>query len=731
MLKNLQFLQQLKVWQKQALVVVVLSLPMAYLLYAQISQSQSSIARDQKELRAVAFNRTVRQLLEQATQIGAGNQEAVFQMDEKLRNLEKLDQENDSELKMAERLRTLAQNLQTLKQANASDPIYSVVNSGIRDLYVQSGDLSGLLQDPDLDVLYVLFNVQNELPKQQDFIAQTADIARRALEKHDLPVGDRARLLSLTEQLRASLNAAVANVEKGVASNTVGTVKPLQSRWQNVQAQTQSYLDLLNQQVLTPAQLTAGPGELVSRSRDTLSQSYQFWDSANAVLGTLLQTRLEGLTRSRNGFLLAGLLVALIAGGLVYFVSRVINQQLGSLTHLVGQIEKGNQDARATVYSEDELGTLAKTFNNMLENNRGLIQSREERDRIQNGIMKLLNEVSAVAEGDLTARAEVTEDATGAIADSFNMMIEALRGIIGKVQTVTVTVNQSVIDTQAQTTMLAQNAEAQAANIIETSQEVGQMAQTIQEISTTAESSRRVAEQSLLTARAGAAKVENTIKSMGDLRDQVQETSKRIKRLGENSQEIGEIVQLIGDIAYRTSVLALNASIQAARAGEAGRGFGVVAEEVERLSKRSTEAAKRIAELVKTAQFSTNEAIASMEENTRNVVESTVFVQQAGQSLAEIEDVNAKLAAMIGSITTLTERQTKESDVVARTMLTISQATQETADGIKSSAETVNRLAELADDLQVSVASFRVGKAATAAPAARQPQGRAHAARRA
>jgi twitching motility protein PilJ len=260
--------------------------------------------------------------------------------------------------------------------------------------------------------------------------------------------------------------------------------------------------------------------------------------------------------------------------------------------------------------------------------------------------------------------------------------------------------------------MLAEEAEAQSRHIVETSQEIGHMADTIREVANTADSSRRVAEQSLITVRAGADKVESTIQSMGHLREQVQETSKRIKRLGENAQEIGETVQLIGDIAYRTSVLALNASIQAARAGEAGRGFGVVAEEVDRLSKRSTEAARRIAELIKTAQTSTNSAIASMEENTRNVVESTLFLQEAGHSLHNLESVTGKLAEMIGSISTLTERQNQQSSAVAQTMLDISHATQLTANGIKRSSNTVNQLAELADDLQGSVAAFRINKQA-------------------
>ena len=426
---------------------------------------------------------------------------------------------------------------------------------------------------------------------------------------------------------------------------------------------------------------------------------------------------------------LIGLAFTLLALAALWFLANRIAQPIQAAARFANQVATGQAVDKIAISSEDETGQLIRSMNSMLDSNNTLLQTRDDKDRIQMSVMKLLNDVSSVADGDLTRQADVSSDVTGAIADSFNVMTGQLRQIIGKVQSVASAVNQSVSETQGQTALLAHETEQQAGQIIETSHGVARMAQSIKEVSVTAETSKRVAEQSLITARDGAAKVESTIQSMGNLRDQVQETSKRIKRLGENSQEIGEIVQLISDVAYRTSVLALNASIQAARAGEAGRGFGVVAEEVERLSKRSTEAAKRIAELVKTSQASTNDAIASMEENTRSVVESTVFVQEAGQALENMESVNGKLAEMIGSITVMAERQAQESETVAQTMLTISQATQGTAEGIKQSVNTVNQLADLADDLQGSVASFRVNKqAAPAQSATRALTGKARAA---
>jgi twitching motility protein PilJ len=230
----------------------------------------------------------------------------------------------------------------------------------------------------------------------------------------------------------------------------------------------------------------------------------------------------------------------------------------------------------------------------------------------------------------------------------------------------------------------------------------------IKHVSETAAVSADVARQSLTTALRGTESVGDTIRAMGRIRDQAQETAKRIKRLGENSQEIGEIVKVIGDIADRTSILALNASIQAAAAGEAGRGFAVVAAEIERLAERSTEATKRVGNLVKAVQLGTSEAIAAVEKSTREVVQGSDLANQAGQALNEIRLVSDQLADLIQTISAAAKEQALGSETVARSMSGISEITRRTADGIKQSAVVVNDLAGLAGKLGASVASFKL-----------------------
>jgi methyl-accepting chemotaxis protein len=402
---------------------------------------------------------------------------------------------------------------------------------------------------------------------------------------------------------------------------------------------------------------------------------------------------------------LAAILLAILVA---FLLSRSLTTQVRYIMNLFGEIGIGNFTARAQVVSEDELGTMAISLNAVLDNILTLIQTREQRDEIQTAIMKLLDEVAGVADGDLTREAEVTAEMTGAIADSFNYMIGQLRQIIKTVQSTTQEVSGSASEIRTTAEHLSQGSEDQAHQIVETSKAVQEMSASIAQVSENAALSASVSQQALTNAQQGARAVENTIQGMNRIRDQVQETAKRIKRLGESSQEIGEIVQLIEDIADRTSILALNASIQAAMAGEAGRGFAVVAEEVERLAERSTAATKQISTLIKTTQSETNEAVSAMETTTREVVDGSRLADQAGKALSEIESVSNQLAELIQSISAASKQQSRGSENLARSMMDISEVTQQTAAGTRQAAVSINELAALADQLRASVSRFKL-----------------------
>ena len=335
-------------------------------------------------------------------------------------------------------------------------------------------------------------------------------------------------------------------------------------------------------------------------------------------------------------------------------------------------------------------------------------EAKRINDANQAAILRLMNELQNLANGDLTQEATVTEDITGAIADSVNYTVEELRLLVGSVQKTAsqvVDTTTQVDNTSAQ--LLAISTE-QLREIRATGQAILDMAQRITEVSAQAQSSAEVANQSLLSAEQGQKAVQDTIGGMNAIRDQMQETSKRIKRLGESSQEIGEITELISDITEQTNVLALNAAIQAASAGEAGRGFSVVAEEVQRLAERSGEATRQIATLVRTIQTDTQDTVAAMERVTLGVVEGARLSDSAGAALAEIHSVSRRLAQLIDEISKTTQHEASLANEVADDIQHIFVVTEQTGEGTRSTAEQVRELARMAQELRQSVTRFRI-----------------------
>ena len=335
-------------------------------------------------------------------------------------------------------------------------------------------------------------------------------------------------------------------------------------------------------------------------------------------------------------------------------------------------------------------------------------QSEQQNRANQDAILRLLDEIGNLANGDLTVRARVTEDVTGAIADSINYTIDELRRLVTGINEAAQQVTAATEEAQTVTGQLLQATQRQASEIEQTGQSVTQMAGSMNQVSLNANDTVKVAETSLSAAEKGAHAVQNAIRGMNEIRDQMQETSKRIKRLGESSQEIGEIVQLISDITEQTNVLALNAAIQAASAGEAGRGFTVVAEEVQRLAERSAEATKHIAAIVKSIQRDTQDAVEAMERSTRGVVEGTQTADEADRALREIEQISTRLAGLITSISSATQQQVVSATQVAGSMKLILGVTQQTTEGTKKTARSAARLTELAVALKKSVSGFRL-----------------------
>ena len=405
--------------------------------------------------------------------------------------------------------------------------------------------------------------------------------------------------------------------------------------------------------------------------------------------------------------------------------SPVLVKSKGAAMALFQQSDKLLKDAKELSHTFDTAGSISYLLAGLLamvslaslvmlglininETKARARNSEEENRRNQEAILRLMDELGELAEGNLTINASVTENITGAIADSINFTVEELRGLVRGINNATVQLDSAARDATQVSEELSSAARRQADEIEETSLAVVDISQSVQKVSANAIESANVAQQSLSAAEKGQQAVQNTISGMNSLREQIQETSKRIKRLGESSQEIGEIVELISDITEQTNVLALNAAIQAASAGEAGRGFSVVAEEVQRLAERSAQATKQIAAIVKTIQSDTQDTVAAMETSTQAVVEGAKLSDAAGQTLNEIGHVSKKLASLIADISSTTQSQAEATAKVAETMQEIRNISVQTSEGTQKTAQSLGGLTKLADTLKHSVSGFKL-----------------------
>lgn len=734
-LLNFHSFRNMRISWKNGLVVVLMLIPIVSLLGVVLTGTQRIRATTARELRGVEYLGPLyelsqhlpihRGLAQSAAQGNAKDKEPLPALqgliDGAFKTLQAVDEKLGKEFttgdKVAQLVRTwgeLQRHVRDLKVGQAaveqSFEEHALVINELRSLMQHVGDRSGLILDFDLAPYYLASSFLRVVPSAQEPLALMQVYGNSAVQRQVITLEEQTRLRLLANEGQKSIEELYRALESVYRGNPA--LEPaLAPEAAKLYAKTDAFVQMVHELVRADT-IKITPQEYATTASETLQQYAVF---SKLLLKTLDQELRVRQSRDTWTMIIetgVALFLTLCAVALAMGVNRIIVRQVRSLTALFGEIALGNYEARAEVASGDELGTMAASLNTMLDNTLALIQSQEERDSMQSSIMKLLEEVAGVADGDLTIEADVTADMTGAIADSFNYMIQQLRAVVSHVQDATLQVSASANEIQATAEHLAQGSTAQAAQIMDSSAALDEMAVSIQQVSENAALSATVAEQALANAKQGAQAVHNTIEGMQRIRGQVQETSKRIKRLGERSQEIGDIVQLIGDIADRTSILALNASIQAARAGEAGRAFVVVAEEVERLAERSSNATKQIAGLVNTIQSETNEAVTAMEESTREVVQGSRLADQAGQTLNEIQSVSDRLADLIHSISLAAQQQARGSESLSQAMGEISDVTQQTAAGTKQAAVSINNLASLADELRSSVEAFKLPSSA-------------------
>jgi twitching motility protein PilJ len=721
-------LKNLGITYKLTLVVLSLAIPIVALVYLFAQTTNVRIEASQKEVAGLSYLRPLRGVFEfvpqhrdlanimlsgdgsvadQLSTTAARVDAAVSAVDEMDGQLGEVLDATDQWQSVKQTWRGIKGSLQNLS-AQESFQVHSRLVADIMALIRHVSDQSNLTVDPELDSYYLGQALIVSLPATIESVSvlrgTRAGIAARPQQ---IVAAEVAQLSLLSGQVQQDVSAIRRGLNVAYGANPA-----LEQRVSRLMTGAlggaESHVETVTEQLAGSAAIDQSSVSYFDEGTSAIAGLFTLYDESLAALDDLLQARIDRLTRQEYLQVGAAALALLLATALVVFVIRTITTQIQGITGLFARMGIGDFAARAEVSSGDELGTMARSLNSTLDNLLELLQTREERDRVQRDIQKLLTELSGVADGDLTKQAEESGEVTGPIANAFNTMISQIRDVIAAVQATTLSVSSAANEIQTTTEHLAEGSEQQSTQITATSSAVEEMAVSIRQVSANSESAAKVAGEALENATAGAQSVSKTIGGMNAIREQVQETSKRIKRLGESSQEIGESVQLIGDIADRTSILALNASIQAALAGEAGRGFAVVAEEVEQLAERSTEATKRISDLIKSIQTDTNEAVGAMESMTHQVVEGSSVANEAGQRLEQIESVSKELSELIQSISMAANQQARGSQTVADSMSDISQVTQQTAAGAKQASVSINSLAVLADELRNSMDRFTV-----------------------
>ncbi|BDC51302.1 hypothetical protein F183_A36180 [Bryobacterales bacterium F-183] len=716
----------LSIGKKLSLTILLTLVPLVVLLYFFLESRDERILAAQGERNGLAYLADLRLLLDSlnthrdATQ-GVLAGDASFQQPLEaskphiaaaLISIDRIDAATGAKWETTGKWQTIKNNWLALQGATFNEAEsfrrHSELTSAVIQLMRAVSDRSGLTTDSAIDTYYLVDSLINGVTPAIDELSRLRGNGNAAFARGSATIEDAANIAALVRALNEN-NQGIERALSGLERNNPDIAAGLGDTWKSAQKLSDELTRSLQRDIQPGRTFAPGAAKAFhERASRALAEYFILYDNGRITIETLLTRRVDSLAQQKLVQSTIVLLVFLIAAWLVISIVRGVTKQTRAISKLFGQIRAGNLEARAHIYCRDELGLIAEELNLMLDDTLQLVESKEEKERIQSSIVKLLGEVSGVATGDLTRDAEVTADVTGAIADAFNYMLIELRQIISSVQSTTIEVTTSAAEVQQTASQLAYGSSTQSTAIAHASSAIADMALSIQNVSHSALQAAEIADRALRDAKGGSETVGKTIDGMNAIRSRVQETSKRIKRLGESSQEIGEIVRLIVDIADRTSILALNASIQASAAGEAGKGFAVVAEEVERLAVRAAESAKKIAMIIKSVQGDTTEAVAAMEETTREVVNGSRLANEAGQRLRDLEDVSHQIADLVAGISAASRQQAAGSEQVAKNVEGISQFTRQTANGAQVTEESTRRLVDLAAELNSSISRFRL-----------------------
>jgi twitching motility protein PilJ len=746
-----------KIRHKLVLLGALLSLPAFILLFFFVREKDKSIAFAHQERAGNYYSRPLRKILETIPQFERGGlADTAARVDEAFAELNAQTERNGENFGTTEKFNELRKSWQELKTnrpntaPDVHQELYRRAMQNALEMFSLVGYSSHLVLDQDVAGFYMADAMLVRLPEQVKLMSEITQLGDRIVMNKAATPDEKLQMNIWLNLLEANAADIRADYEQAVRRGNAEELRAFEATLKKHSATLEIFAGMLRQKIL---QASVEDFQYISTSHfnttagNAMTSGANLWRDIAESNEILLAGRISFSTFEKYAALGAVLLAGLLAGLFAWLTVKKFTRSLDEAVEISDRVSRGeivtvvagtrgdevgklmDAMARMTAYLQEMAETsdqiaggnlsvevepksaadrFGNSFQNMITRTLRLVQSQEERDRLQNSIMKLLRDVSDVASGDLRAQAEVTPDMTGAIADAFNFMIEELRSIISQVQTTTREVDSSATRVQTATEDLVTRSEMQSAQLAEVSNSIEQMVASVQKIAESVTLSAKVADNALENARRGTSAVQTNISAMNRLRDHAGETAARIRKLGERSEEITSIVKLIDDVARRANILALNATIQASAAGEKGRGFVVVAREVERLAERSMDATRAITALTQAIQGETSEAVAAIEDTLREVSIGERVASEVAGAVAEIETVSNRLSELSHVVLEASQQQAEGSESIHRAIGEIARIAEQTADGMRQSASTVTSLAVSARELRTSLASFKL-----------------------